>query len=74
MRRDVVRFFFLRKVCFFFLAEDGIRHLVRSRGLGNVYRRQHQRQQRISLLADRQKNERCSATYTCTPCTHLMLL
>ena len=31
-------FFFL----FFFQAEDGIRDLVRSRGLGDVYKRQHQ--------------------------------
>ena len=30
--------FFL--VCFFFQAEDGIRYLVRSRGLGDVYKRQ----------------------------------
>ena len=31
-----------RVICsiFFFQAEDGIRSLVRSRGLGNVYRRQ----------------------------------
>ena len=27
-------------VCFFFQAEDGIRGLVRSRGLGDVYKRQ----------------------------------
>ena len=27
-------------VCFFFQAEDGIRDLVRSRGLGDVYKRQ----------------------------------
>ena len=27
--------------CFFFQAEDGIRDLVRSRGLGDVYKRQH---------------------------------
>ena len=27
-------------VCFFFQAEDGIRYLVRSRGLGDVYKRQ----------------------------------
>ena len=27
---------------FFFQAEDGIRDLVRSRGLGDVYKRQHQ--------------------------------
>ena len=26
--------------CFFFKAEDGIRDLVRSRGLGDVYKRQ----------------------------------
>ena len=28
---------------FFFQAEDGIRYLVRSRGLGDVYKRQSQR-------------------------------
>ena len=28
-------------VFFFFQAEDGIRDLVRSRGLGDVYKRQH---------------------------------
>ena len=27
--------------CFFFQAEDGIRDLVRSRGLGDVYKRQN---------------------------------
>ena len=27
-------------LCFFFQAEDGIRDLVRSRGLGDVYKRQ----------------------------------
>ena len=27
-------------MCFFFQAEDGIRELVRSRGLGDVYKRQ----------------------------------
>ena len=30
----------LTLVCFFFQAEDGIRDLVRSRGLGDVYKRQ----------------------------------
>ena len=30
------------EVCFFFQAEDGIRDLVRSRGLGDVYKRQDQ--------------------------------
>ena len=29
-----------RKMCFFFQAENGIRCLVRSRGLGDVYKRQ----------------------------------
>ena len=29
-------------VCVFFQAEDGIRDLVRSRGLGDVYKRQRQ--------------------------------
>ena len=33
-------FFFLFCVFFFFQAEDGIRDLVRSRGLGDVYKRQ----------------------------------
>ena len=35
-------FFFVFFVCFFFFfqAEDGIRDLVRSRGLGDVYKRQ----------------------------------
>ena len=32
--------------CFFFQAEDGIRDLVRSRGLGDVYKRQLLRQMR----------------------------
>ena len=31
---------FVRIWCFFFQAEDGIRDLVRSRGLGDVYKRQ----------------------------------
>ena len=36
-----VCFFFFLFVCFFvFQAEDGIRDLVRSRGLGDVYKRQ----------------------------------
>ena len=33
-------FVFLFCICFFFQAEDGIRDLVRSRGLGDVYKRQ----------------------------------
>ena len=34
-------------VFFFFQAEDGIRDLVRSRGLGDVYKRQEQRLGRL---------------------------
>ena len=37
-RLHIVDFFF-----FFFQAEDGIRDLVRSRGLGDVYKRQVER-------------------------------
>ena len=33
-------FFFFFFIIFFFQAEDGIRDLVRSRGLGDVYKRQ----------------------------------
>ena len=36
---------------FFFQAEDGIRDLVRSRGLGDVYKRQH-RPDLDGLVAD----------------------
>ena len=39
--RDAVVFIF-----FFFQAEDGIRDLVRSRGLGDVYKRQPHRRRR----------------------------
>ena len=34
-------------VCFFFQAEDGIRDLVRSRGLGDVYKRQELRRAQV---------------------------
>jgi len=38
---------------FFFQAEDGIRDLVRSRGLGDVYKRQESSEEKIQLpLAD----------------------
>ena len=36
----VIRVLFVVICCFFFQAEDGIRDLVRSRGLGDVYKRQ----------------------------------
>ena len=40
-------------VClFFFQAEDGIRDLVRSRGLGDVYKRQSQTIDRAAVLID----------------------
>ena len=35
-------------MCFFLQAEDGIRDLVRSRGLGDVYKRQDQ--QGVALI------------------------
>ena len=38
--RIVVRMILVKLVIFFFQAEDGIRDLVRSRGLGDVYKRQ----------------------------------
>ena len=36
---------------FLFQAEDGIRDLVRSRGLGDVYKRQHQNWRQCALRA-----------------------
>ena len=38
---------------FFFQAEDGIRDLVRSRGVGDVYKRQPQH--RLRAVAERQR-------------------
>ena len=42
-----------RVVVFFFQAEDGIRDLVRSRGLGDVYKRQLPKGADAGLLRDR---------------------
>ena len=39
-------------VFFFFQAEDGIRDLVRSRGLGDVYKRQGRHRTELMLLND----------------------
>ena len=39
-------------MCFFFQAEDGIRDLVRSRGLGDVYKRQGPAQRRFAVGAE----------------------
>ena len=51
-----VLFFLFFVFCVFFQAEDGIRDLVRSRGLGDVYKRQDQlpgaRRARLDVLAD----------------------
>ena len=41
---------YLIVVVFFFQAEDGIRDLVRSRGLGDVYKRQQQVSVKINKL------------------------
>ena len=38
-------------ICFFFQAEDGIRDLVRSRGLGDVYKRQTVLSATLSTIA-----------------------
>ena len=40
-------------MCFFFQAEDGIRDLVRSRGLGDVYKRQSEPHRTRHQLPDR---------------------
>ena len=40
---------------FFFQAEDGIRDLVRSRGLGDVYKRQVQHYQLAEIVTEMQK-------------------
>ena len=46
-------FFFFLFVVFFFQEEDGIRDLVRSRGLGDVYKRQ-----RLHSAGDRRRTDR----------------
>ena len=40
------------QICFFFQAEDGIRDLVRSRGLGDVYKRQYLGWKRVQATSD----------------------
>ena len=55
-------------VFFFFQAEDGIRDLVRSRGLGDVYKRQIQRllarHHRSRSATSRLMMERCGTSPT----------
>ena len=58
-----VFFFYL---CFFFQAEDGIRDLVRSRGLGDVYKRQALRQCSLRHKGEeeqRREYERCEVLH-----------
>ena len=43
-------FFYYLFLCFFFQAEDGIRDLVRSRGLGDVYKRQRVYEHRFDYM------------------------
>ena len=68
----------LLHIVFFFQAEDGIRDLVRSRGLGDVYKRQavaddgaadqrrrrHREQQRIISVVVEEAQEREPVSYT----------
>ena len=45
---------------FFFQAEDGIRYLVRSRGLGDVYKRQSRTSSMFSVVRANLKRKRPS--------------
>ena len=64
---------------FFFQAEDGIRYLVRSRGLGDVYKRQtcHRQNQGVALdpngpfqnVPERLQQTRMAPT-DCSACHH----
>ena len=47
--------------CFFFQAEDGIRDLVRSRGLGDVYKRQVEETGRNSVSPSRMPRSNASS-------------
>ena len=62
---------------FFFQAEDGIRDLVRSRGLGDVYKRQGFEWQRIDLFARRnrriEKFDRIEFGFQQTDCSACLL-
>ena len=42
----------MERVCVFFQAEDGIRGLVRSRGVGDVYKRQEDNKGRLKRAID----------------------
>ena len=45
-------------VCFLFQAEDGIRDLVRSRGLGDVYKRQQRDRAGRAVVVEKRLPER----------------
>ena len=50
--KEKIAFFYEHSMiimCFFFQAEDGIRDFCLSRGLGDVYKRQGERDRRIAL-------------------------
>ena len=56
----------ITRVCvFFFQAEDGIRDLVRSRGLGDVYKRQARRRQNLPAAAARPANRTIRSRRCC---------
>ena len=52
-------------MCFFFQAEDGIRDLVRSRGLGDVYKRQVQARLRVGAVGDEELAPRLAEFVGC---------
>ena len=61
-RNDFILLFF-----FFFQAEDGIRDLVRSRGLGDVYKRQEETKATIRLIPNDGKKEEGKCIVTGKP-------
>ena len=67
---------------FFFQAEDGIRDLVRSRGLGDVYKRQimsffaprkKTKKQKMSFFAPRKNKKQNMSFFAPVSYTHLTL-
>ena len=67
-----------RCVCFFFQAEDGIRDLVRSRGLGDVYKRQDRpgqgRGRGLSVRPPRLQGDATGEGLSRCQATHLSLI
>ena len=65
---------YARACCFFFQAEDGIRDLVRSRGLGDVDKRQiSRRHDRGAPVIDREPGALCRAERRDPPGAELCL-